>query len=103
MYNIQVNTLIKASKDFVWKHLKPFDSIKHFNDQYDIELSGEPTQIGCKRIIRATNGTTFEHSLLSIHEKEELYSGNVNNAEYMNISEQESKNRLKLASVEAHS
>jgi hypothetical protein len=77
MPRIFVSSVIDAPEDKVWALIRRFDAVTEwlpFVKSSPIENGGDPTCVGCIRVLTQTDGEVFREVLLALSDAERFYS-----------------------------
>ena len=77
MPRIFVSSVIDAPEDKVWALISRFDAVTEwlpFVKSSPIENGGDPTCVGCIRVLTQTDGEVFREVLLALSDAERFYS-----------------------------
>jgi len=72
-----VSRVVDAPAGKVWKMIRRFDAVAEwlpFVKSSPIEDGGDPTRVGCVRILTQTDGEVFREVLLALSDAERFYS-----------------------------
>jgi hypothetical protein len=74
---IFVSSVVNAPAEKVWATIRPFDAVVEwlpFVKSSPIEDGGDPTRVGCVRVLTQTDGEVFREVLLALSDAERSYS-----------------------------
>jgi hypothetical protein len=77
MPRVFVSNVVNAPADKVWAIIRPFDAVVEwlpFVKSSPIEDGGDPTRVGCVRVLTQTDGEVFREILLALSDAERFYS-----------------------------
>src|SRR5690348_17129388 len=77
MPRVFVSSVMEAPADHVWAAIRPFDAVTEwlpFVKSSPIEDGGDPTRVGCIRVLTQTDGEIFREVLLALSDVERFYS-----------------------------
>jgi hypothetical protein len=77
MPRVFVSSLIDAPADKVWTIIRRFDAATDwlpFVKSSPIEDGGDPTRVGCVRVVTQTDGAVFREVLVALSDAERSYS-----------------------------
>ena len=77
MPRIFVSSVVNAPAEKVWAAIRPFDAVVNwlpFVKSSPIEDGGDPTRVGCVRILTQTDGEVFHEVLVALSDTERSYS-----------------------------
>jgi hypothetical protein len=77
MPRIFVSSVVNAPADKVWAVIRRFDAVVEwlpFVKSSPIEGGGDPTRVGCVRVITQTDGEVFREVLVALSDAERSYS-----------------------------
>jgi len=77
MPRIFVSNVIHASAEKVWTRIRRFDAVADwlpFVKSSPIEDGGDPTRVGCVRVLTQTDGEVFREVLVALSDAERSYS-----------------------------
>jgi Polyketide cyclase / dehydrase and lipid transport len=77
MPRIFVSSIVDASAEKVWAMIRRFDAVADwlpFVKSSPIEDGGDPTRVGCVRILTQTDGEVFREVLVALSDAERFYS-----------------------------
>lgn len=77
MPQIFVSSVVNAPVEKVWTTIRRFDAPAHwlpFVKSSPIEDGGDPTRVGCIRVLTQTDGEVFREVLLALSDAERSYS-----------------------------
>jgi len=77
MPRVFVSRVVDAPAEKVWTTLRRFDAVAEwlpFVKSSPIEDGGDPTRVGCVRILTQTDGEVFREVLLALSDAERFYS-----------------------------
>lgn len=77
MPQIFVSSVVNAPVEKVWTTIRRFDAAAHwlpFVKSSPIEDGGDPTRVGCIRVLTQTDGEVFREVLLALSDAERSYS-----------------------------
>ncbi|MGC2626218.1 MAG: SRPBCC family protein [Candidatus Udaeobacter sp.] len=77
MPRVFVSRVVEAPAGKVWTTIRRFDAVAEwlpFVKSSPIENGGEPTRVGCVRILTQTDGEVFREVLLALSDAERFYS-----------------------------
>ena len=77
MPRVFVSSVVDASVEKVWAKIRPFDAVADwlpFVKSSAIEDGGDPTRVGCIRIVTQTDGAVFREVLVALSDAERSYS-----------------------------
>ena len=77
MPQVFVSSVIDAPAEKVWATIRPFDAVANwlpFVKSSPIEDGGDPTRVGCVRILTQTDGEVFREVLVALSDAERFYS-----------------------------
>ena len=98
MPEVFVSSLVNASAEKVWATIRRFDAVADwlpFVKSSPIEDGGDPTRVGCVRILTQTDGAVFREALVALSDAERFYSYTVR--EFTDSSSQSSDNSSCIA------
>jgi hypothetical protein len=77
MPRIFVSSVVNAPADKVWAVIRRFDAVVEwlpFVKSSPIEDGGDPTRVGCVRVLTQTDGEVFHEVLVALSDAERSYS-----------------------------
>lgn len=77
MPRVFVSSVVDAPADRVWETIRRFDSVREwlpFVKSSATEDGGDPTRVGCIRVLTQTDGEVFREMLLALSDVERFYS-----------------------------
>jgi polyketide cyclase/dehydrase/lipid transport protein len=77
MPRVFVSSVIDAPAEEVWAVIRRFDAVTEwlpFVKSSPIEDGGDPTRVGCIRVLTQTDGEVFREVLLALSDVERFYS-----------------------------
>ena len=77
MPRVFVSRVVDAPAEKVWTTIRRFDAVAEwlpFVKSSPIEGGGDPTRVGCVRILTQTDGEVFREVLLALSDAERFYS-----------------------------
>ena len=77
MPRVFVSRVVDAPAEKVWTTIRRFDAVAEwlpFVKSSPIEDGGDPTRLGCVRILTQTDGEVFREVLLALSDAERFYS-----------------------------
>jgi hypothetical protein len=77
MPRVFVSRVVEAPAGKVWTTIRRFDAVTEwlpFVKSSPIENGGDPTRVGCVRILTQTDGEVFREVLLALSDAERFYS-----------------------------
>ena len=77
MSRIFVSSVVNAPAEKVWATIRPFDAVVNwlpFVKSSPIEDGGDPTRVGCVRVLTQTDGEVFREVLVALSDAERFYS-----------------------------
>jgi len=77
MPRVFVSRVVDAPAEKVWTTIRRFDAVAEwlpFVKSSPIEDGGDPTRVGCIRILTQTDGEVFREVLLALSDAERFYS-----------------------------
>jgi Polyketide cyclase / dehydrase and lipid transport len=77
MPRVFVSSVIDAPADKVWATIRRFDAVARwlpFVKSSPIEDGGDPTRVGCVRVLTQTDGAVFREVLVSLSDAERFYA-----------------------------
>jgi hypothetical protein len=77
MPRIFVSSVVNAPAEEVWATIRPFDAVVNwlpFVKSSPIEDGGDPTRVGCVRVLTQTDGEVFREVLVALSDAERSYS-----------------------------
>lgn len=77
MPRILVSSVVNAPAEEVWATIRPFDAVANwlpFVKSSPIEDGGDPTLVGCVRVLTQTDGEVFREVLVALSDAERSYS-----------------------------
>lgn len=77
MPRVFVSRVVDAPAEKVWTTIRRFDAVAEwlpFVKSSPIENGGDPTRVGCVRILTQTDGEVFREVLLALSDAERFYS-----------------------------
>jgi hypothetical protein len=77
MPRVFVSRVVEAPAGKVWTTIRRFDAVAEwlpFVKSSPIENGGDPTRVGCVRILTQTDGEVFREVLLALSDAERFYS-----------------------------
>ena len=77
MPQVFVSSVVAAPAEKVWATIRRFDAVADwlpFVKSSPIEDGGDPTRVGCVRILTQTNGGVFREVLVALSDAERFYS-----------------------------
>lgn len=77
MPRVFVSSVVNAPVEKVWATIRRFDAVADwlpFVKSSPIEDGGEPTRVGCIRVLTQTDGEVFREVLLALSDAERFYS-----------------------------
>jgi hypothetical protein len=77
MPRVFVSRVVDAPAEKVWTTIRRFDAVAEwlpFVKSSPIEEGGDPTRLGCVRILTQTDGEVFREVLLALSDAERFYS-----------------------------
>lgn len=77
MPRIFVSSIVDAPVDKVWATIRRFDAAAHwlpFVKSSPIEDGGDPTRVGCIRVVTQTDGEVFREVLVALSDAERFYA-----------------------------
>ena len=77
MPRVFVSRVVDAPAEKVWTTIRRFDAVAEwlpFVKSSPIEDGGDPTRVGCVRILTQTDGEVFREVLLALSDAERFYS-----------------------------
>ena len=77
MPRIFVSSVVNAPAEKVWATIRPFDAVVNwlpFVKSSPIEDGGDPTRVGCIRVLTQTDGEVFREVLVALSDAERSYS-----------------------------
>jgi hypothetical protein len=77
MPRVFVSRVVEASAERVWTTIRRFDSVAAwlpFVKSSPIEDGGDPTRVGCVRVLTQTDGEVFREVLVALSDAERFYS-----------------------------
>ena len=77
MPRIFVSSVVNAPSEKVWAVIRPFDAVVNwlpFVKSSPIEDGGDPTRVGCVRVLTQTDGEVFREVLVALSDAERSYS-----------------------------
>ena len=77
MPRVFVSRVVDASAETVWTTIRRFDSVAAwlpFVKSSPIEAGGDPTRVGCVRVLTQTDGEVFREVLVALSDAERFYS-----------------------------
>ncbi len=76
MPRILVSSVVNAPAEKVWATIRPFDAVADwlpFVKSSPIEDGGDPTRVGCVRVLTQTDGEVFREVLVALSDAERSY------------------------------
>ena len=77
MPRVFVSSVVNASAEKVWTAIRRFDAVAEwlpFVRSSPIEDGGDPTRVGCIRVLTQTDGEMFREVLVALSNAERFYS-----------------------------
>ena len=77
MPRIFVSSVVDAPAEKVWATIRRFDAVADwlpFVESSPIEGAGDPTRVGCIRVLTQTDGEVFRQVLVALSDAERFYS-----------------------------
>jgi polyketide cyclase/dehydrase/lipid transport protein len=77
MPRVFVSSVVDAPADKVWATVRRFDAVAHwlpFVKSSPIEDGGDPTRVGCIRVLTQRDGEVFREVLVALSDAERFYS-----------------------------
>ena len=77
MPQVLVSSVMNAPAEKVWATIRPFDAVVNwlpFVKSSPIEDGGDPTRVGCVRVLTQTDGEVFREVLVALSDAERSYS-----------------------------
>src|SRR5205809_1714469 len=77
MPQVFVSSVVNAPAEKVWVTIRPFDAVVNwlpFVKSSPIEDGGDPTRVGCVRVLTQTDGEVFREVLVALSDAERSYS-----------------------------
>ena len=77
MPRILVSSVVNAPAEEVWATIRPFDAVVDwlpFVKSSPIEDGGDPTRVGCVRVLTQADGEVFREVLVALSDAERSYS-----------------------------
>ena len=77
MPRVFVSSIVDAPAEKVWATIRRFDAVADwlpFVKSSPIEDGGDPTRVGCVRILTQTDGEVFREVLVALSDAERFYS-----------------------------
>jgi hypothetical protein len=77
MPQVFVSSVVNAPADKVWATIRRFDAVADwlpFVKSSPIEGDGDPTRVGCVRVITQTDGEVFREVLVALSDADRSYS-----------------------------
>lgn len=77
MPRVFVSRVVDASAERVWTTIRRFDAVAAwlpFVKSSPIEDGGDPTRVGCVRVLTQTDGEVFREVLVALSDAERFYS-----------------------------
>ena len=77
MPRVFVGSVLKAPVEKVWATISRFDAVADwlpFMKSSPIEDGGDPTRVGCVRVLTQTDGEVFREVLVALSDAERFYS-----------------------------
>jgi hypothetical protein len=77
MPRVFVSSVVNAPAEKVWAVIRPFDAVVNwlpFVKSSPIEDGGDPTRVGCVRVLTQTDGEVFREVLIALSDAERSYS-----------------------------
>jgi polyketide cyclase/dehydrase/lipid transport protein len=77
MPQVFVSSVVNAPAEKVWATIRPFDAVVNwlpFVKSSPIEDGGDPTRVGCIRVLTQTDGEVFREVLVALSDAERSYS-----------------------------
>jgi hypothetical protein len=77
MSRIFVSSVVNAPAEKVWATIRPFDAVVNwlpFVKSSPIEDGGDPTRVGCVRVLTQTDGEVFREVLVALSDAKRSYS-----------------------------
>ena len=77
MPQVSVSSVIDAPAEKVWATIRRFDGVADwlpFVKSSPIEDGGDPTRVGCVRVLTQTDGEVFREVLVALSDAERFYS-----------------------------
>jgi carbon monoxide dehydrogenase subunit G len=77
MPHVFVSSVVDAPAEKVWGFIRRFDAVANwlpFVNASPIEDGGDPTRVGCIRIVTQTDGAVFREVLVALSDAERSYS-----------------------------
>ena len=77
MPQVFVSSVVNAPAEQVWAMIRRFDAVAHwlpFVKSSPIENGGDPTRVGCVRVLTQTDGEVFREILVALSDAERCYS-----------------------------
>jgi hypothetical protein len=77
MPRVFVSSVVDATAEKVWAAIRPFDAVADwlpFVKSSPIEDGGDPTRVGCIRVLTQTDGEVFREVLVALSDTERFYS-----------------------------
>ena len=72
-----MSSVVNAPAEKVWATIRPFDAVVNwlpFVKSSPIEDGGDPTRVGCVRVLTQTDGEIFREVLVALSDAERSYS-----------------------------
>ena len=77
MPRVFVSSVVNAPAEKVWAVIRRFDAVAEwlpFVKSSPIEDGGDPTRVGCVRVLNQTDGEVFREVLVALSDAERFYS-----------------------------
>ncbi|PYL13280.1 MAG: hypothetical protein DMF43_05850 [Verrucomicrobia bacterium] len=77
MPQVFVSSVVNGPAEQVWAMIRRFDAVAHwlpFVKSSPIENGGDPTRVGCVRVLTQTDGEVFREILVALSDAERSYS-----------------------------
>ena len=77
MPQVFVSSVVNGPAEQVWAMIRRFDAVAHwlpFVKSSPIENGGDPTRVGCVRVLTQTDGEVFREILVALSDAERCYS-----------------------------
>jgi polyketide cyclase/dehydrase/lipid transport protein len=77
MPRILVSSVVDAPAEKVWATIRRFDAVAEwlpFVKSSPIEDGGDPTRVGCIRVLTQTDGEVFREILVALSDAQRFYS-----------------------------
>jgi hypothetical protein len=77
MPRVFVSSVVNAPAEEVWSMIRRFDAVADwlpFVKSSPIEDGGDPTRVGCVRVLTQTDGEVFREVLVALSDAERFYS-----------------------------